>query len=72
LKEDLQYEGINVQVVVQGKNNESVMFFIDGNGIIKSIKQINAHQNPAASDHNNVSGATLAQHEFPRIENQVA
>jgi len=62
----------NIQVVVQDQTDESAMFLIDDNGIIKSIEQINAHQSPMTSDHNIISGALPVQHESSRIGDQVA
>jgi len=64
---------VNIQVVVQGKADECVIFLIADSGIIKSIKQINAHHSHVISDHmSNVSGAPQALSESLGIEEQIA
>ena len=69
---DLQYEATNIQVVIQGKADESIIFLIDDSGIIKSIEPINAHHSHVISDDtSSVSGAPPAQNESPGVEEQI-
>ena len=54
-----QYQPQNVQVVVQGKDDEAAMFLVNENGVIKCIESRNTHDHVTNSPES-AHGALLA------------